>query len=106
MKKKNVGELAERAKKYLDRQIKVSVLDSKGNRKETATCRLADWSVVSISEYQNKMDVKMYARLIDISHQDRMYFPSLKSVLDEFERLDKLSHLELKVHRTTVSEED
>lgn len=52
---------------------------------------ITDWAAVSLSETDGKPDVKLYAKMADATHLDKMYCPPLKSVLEEFECLGKVN---------------
>jgi|GEM_PF-6979035 len=83
-------QLIEEAKQYAHREIRIWVSSGWDNSKNVIRETIfKDVTSISTQVGKEKISVEVYAKLQDIQNK-KIYSPSLKSIVDEFKRLDNL----------------
>lgn len=88
MTREKAQELINEATAFLERDIDITILDSKNDFDRNVNCKFKGWLSLSLSENKEQPSIDMYAKLEDNSNPKKIYSPSLKSVVEEFKRLD------------------
>jgi ribonucleotide monophosphatase NagD (HAD superfamily) len=84
-------ELITEATVFLERDIDITILNNQNNFDRRANCKLKGWFSLSVSADKEQPSIDLYAKLADNNNSSKVYSPSLKSVVDEFKRLDGLN---------------
>lgn len=80
--------LAQEALGYINREMDVHVHNEKNVYQRTVKCRFVSWGSVSISENGGEPSFQLTARVEEIQNKDKIYYPSLESVVQYFKKID------------------